>query len=190
MPLVGIAGVLTRLGRDADALATYEAALDRAPTDEAALRGRAEPRWPPPATAIGAAETLDRLAAVLDGAGRLADATDAARRALELAESRGRRVTVRQLAERLRAESSDPAAAEALASAMRLLAGPAVVSEPVADGAGGQPTTARPASTQRSTRPRQPHRRRRRRHSGRVAPRRPSKAPHSTATRPRPSASR
>jgi tetratricopeptide (TPR) repeat protein len=125
LPFVGIAGVLTRLERDDDALAAYEAALDRAPNDEAALRGRAD-LLATSGDRIGAAESLDRLASVLDGAGRLADATDAAIRALELAESRGRRVTVRQLAERLRAESSDPAGAEALAAAMRLLAGPAV----------------------------------------------------------------
>ena len=125
LPYVGIAGVLTRLGHDTEALAAYDAALDRAPADEAALRGRAE-LLAKAGDRVGAAETLDRLATALDGAGRLADATDAARRALELAESRGRRVTVRQLAERLRAESSDPAASEALASAMRLLAGPAV----------------------------------------------------------------
>ena len=125
LPYVGIAGVLTRLDREGDALAAYDAALDRAPTDEAALRGRAE-ILASSGDRTGAAATLDRLATVLDGAGRLADATDAARRALELAESRGRRVTVRHLAERLRAESSDPAASEALASAMRVLAGPAV----------------------------------------------------------------
>ncbi len=128
LPYVGIAGVLTRLGHDSEALAAYDAALDRAPTDEAALRGRAD-LLAKAGDRIGAAATLDRLATSLEGAGRLADATDAARRALELAESRGRRVTVRQLAERLRAESSDPAASEALASAMRLLAGPAVTPE-------------------------------------------------------------
>src|SRR3954464_6205439 len=37
-----------------------------------------------------AAETLDRLAATLERDGRIADACDVARRALELAESRGR----------------------------------------------------------------------------------------------------
>ena len=69
------------------------AALDRAPEDEGALRGRAEllaatgvaPRRP---------TTLDRLAGVLERAGRTADACDVARRALELAESRGRRQLV------------------------------------------------------------------------------------------------
>lgn len=138
LPFVGIAGVLTRLGRSTDALAAYDAALDRAPADEAALRGRAE-LLAAAGERFAAAATLDRLATVLEANGRLAEATDAARRALELAESRGRRITVRQLAERLRAESSaDPAAVEALASAMRLLAGPAVTVDGVGTD-GGSP---------------------------------------------------
>ena len=61
LPFVGIGGVLTRLGRDADALAAYGAALDRAPNDEAALRGRADLRAVS-GDRIGAAESLDRLA--------------------------------------------------------------------------------------------------------------------------------
>ena len=44
-----------------------------------------------------AADTLDRLAAILEREGRLADACDVARRALELAESRGRRTHVEDL---------------------------------------------------------------------------------------------
>lgn len=124
LPFVGIAGVLARLGRDTDALAAYDAALDRAPTDEAALRGRAE-LLAKAGDRTGAAATLDRLAATLDAAGRTADATDAARQALELAESRGRRIVVRQLAERLREAGGDAAAGEVVAAAMRLLSGPA-----------------------------------------------------------------
>jgi tetratricopeptide (TPR) repeat protein len=127
LPFVGIAGVLAGLGRTSDALAAYDAALDRSPIDEGALRGRAD-LLASTGDRIGAAGSLDRLATVLDEAGRLADATDAARRALELAESRGRRDSVRHLAERLRLETPDPAASEALASALRLLAGPAMTS--------------------------------------------------------------
>ena len=125
LPFVGVANVLTRLGRDADALAAFDAALDRAPADEAALRGRADLL-----IAAGdrarAAETLDRLAGALDGAGRIAEATDAARRALELAESRGRRDAVRALVERLRGEAGagEPAAQDALAAALHLLEEP------------------------------------------------------------------
>jgi tetratricopeptide (TPR) repeat protein len=142
---VGIAGVLAGLERTSDALAAYDAALDRGPTDEGALRGRAD-LLASSGDRIGAAATLDRLATVLDEAGRLADATDAARRALELAESRGRRDSVRHLAERLRLETPDPAASEALASALRLLAGPAVTplggaADPAHPLGGGRPVS-------------------------------------------------
>jgi tetratricopeptide (TPR) repeat protein len=120
LPYVGLGGVLARLGRSEEALAAYTAALGRSPSDEAALRGRADVQ-----AELGrrtdAAATLDRLAGVLDGQGRLADACDVARRALELAESRGRRKGFVALVARLREASGDPAAAEALARAMSVL---------------------------------------------------------------------
>ena len=84
------AGVLARLGRPADALAAYAAALKRTPNDEGALHGRADVLAETGRRAEAAA-TLEHLAAVLDAQGRLADACDVARRALELAESRDRR---------------------------------------------------------------------------------------------------
>ena len=68
------------------------AALELAPRDEGALRGPAERRWRPSGGATEAADDArspGRRASTR--AGRLADATDVARRALELAESRGRR---------------------------------------------------------------------------------------------------
>jgi tetratricopeptide (TPR) repeat protein len=122
LPYVGLGGVLARLGRPDDALAAYAAALGRAPSDEGALRGRADVQ-----AELGrrsdAAATLDRLAAVLESQGRLADACDVARRSLELAESRGRRKGVAALVARLRQTSGDPAAAEALARALSVLEG-------------------------------------------------------------------
>jgi tetratricopeptide (TPR) repeat protein len=109
LPLVGIGSVLVRLGKSTEALAAFDKALDRAPADEAALRGRTEALL-----AVGdrfrAAETLDRLGLVLDGAGRTADALDAARRALDLAEARSRRSALRGMVDRL---TADPAAASA-----------------------------------------------------------------------------
>ncbi|MEX2183818.1 MAG: hypothetical protein WEC14_05185 [Chloroflexota bacterium] len=122
LPLVGIGGVLTRLGKGREALAAFDAALERSATDAGALRGRAE-------TLVGlgerlaAAETFGRLAAALDASGRLPDATDAARRALELAESRSRRAAMRDLVARLKDTSGDPTAAEALALASGVLDG-------------------------------------------------------------------
>jgi tetratricopeptide (TPR) repeat protein len=71
---------------------------------------------------------LDRLASLLERDGRLADACDVARRALELAESRGRRKQVEGLVARLRtAAPEDAAAAEALQRALGILdSGPGV----------------------------------------------------------------
>ena len=142
LPYVAIAGVMAGRGRHAEALAAFDAALERAPADEAALRGRAE-LLASTGDRAEAARSFDRLAMALDGAGRVADATDAARRALELAESRGRRDAVSQLADRLRAGSDDPATSEAIASVERLLGGP-VVRDSVAAGVApgeGLPTT-------------------------------------------------
>ena len=127
LPYVGLGGVLSRLGKAEDALAAYGAALDRAPTDEGAMHGRADVL-----AALGrraeAAETLDRLASILERDGRLADACDVARSALELAESRGRRRQVEGLVARLRtAAPEDAAAADALQRALGVLdSGPGV----------------------------------------------------------------
>lgn len=121
LPYVGLGGALARLDRSDEAVAAYGAALDRAPNDETALRGRAELL-----AAMGrradAADDLDRLAGVLEREDRLADACDAERRALELAEARGRRRQLADLVARLAATAAgDPAAAEALTRAQRVL---------------------------------------------------------------------
>lgn len=139
LPLVAIGGVLTRLGRHAEALAAYDGALERSASDEGALRGRAE-LLAITGDRVGSAETFDRLAISLDLLGRLPDAADAARRALEAAESRGRRTTMRALVARLKEATADPAAGEALARASSVLEGQAPGrprssprAEPVAD---------------------------------------------------------
>ncbi len=127
LPYVGLGGVLSRLGRTEESLAAYGKALDRAPTDEGAMHGRADVLF-----ALGrraeAAETLDRLAAILERDGRLADACDVARQALELAESRGRRRQIESLVVRLRsAAPDDAAAADAMERALGILeSGPGV----------------------------------------------------------------
>ena len=145
LPYVGLGGVLARLGRTDELLNAYAAALDRAPADEGAMQGRADVL-----AAVGrrseAADQLDRLAANLEREGRLADACDVARRALELAESRGRRGQVESLVARLRsAAPGDAAASEALERALGVLdSGPGVssASEPNADASGPQAETA------------------------------------------------
>jgi tetratricopeptide (TPR) repeat protein len=117
---VGLGTALARLERVDEALAAFRAALDRAPDDEKALLGRADllASTDRPAEAAAA---LDRLAEVLERGDRLADACDAARRALELAESRGRRRLVEALVTRLSTASEDPAAASALERARRII---------------------------------------------------------------------
>lgn len=120
LPYVGLGGVLSRLGRADQALAAYASALDRAPADEGALYGRADVL-----AATGhpaeAAETLDRLAAILERERRLTDACDVARRALELAESRGRRRQFEGLIAQLQTTTGDSSAVEALARALSVL---------------------------------------------------------------------
>ena len=141
-PYVGLGGVLARLGRADEALAAYRAALSRAPDDEAALRGRADllEAEGRPAEAAG---SLDQLAGVLDRAGRTADACDVARRALELAESRGRRRLVQSLVARLRESGSDPEVQAAMARALSVLGtDPAAAIQPSESTADGAPATA------------------------------------------------
>jgi tetratricopeptide (TPR) repeat protein len=120
LPHIALGGVLARLGRVDDALAAFRNALDRAPDDESALRGRADLLVAEHRPAEAAA-SLDRLAEVLERAGRLADACDVGRRALELAESRGRRRLVQSLVGRLRQAPEDPAAAQAIEHALGIL---------------------------------------------------------------------
>jgi tetratricopeptide (TPR) repeat protein len=121
LPHVGLGAVLARDGRPKEALEAYAAALTRAPSDQVAMRGRADAL-----AALGrraeAATTLDRLAAFLEAEGRLADACDVARGALELAESRGRRRGVESLVARLRATgATDAAGAQAIERAVAVL---------------------------------------------------------------------
>jgi tetratricopeptide (TPR) repeat protein len=140
LPLTSRATVLVRLGRLDDALDAYGGALGLAPRDESALGGRADAliRAGRPAEAAGA---LDLLAAVQAVSGRLPDACDTARRALELAESKARRRHLADLTELVR-DAPGGAAEAALARALRVLEEPVqVVPASVAAPAGGEPTS-------------------------------------------------
>lgn len=123
LPHTSIGTVELRLGRPGEALAAFEAALERSPDDEGALAGLADAL-----AALGrraaAAEALDRLAGLLEADGRLAEACEAVSRALDLAESRSRRAAMIALVERLRTSPLDAAAEAALARALRVLGGP------------------------------------------------------------------
>jgi tetratricopeptide (TPR) repeat protein len=108
-----------------DALRYYEAALTIAPRDETALLGRAQAlaaleRRPE------AADAFDALAEHRESGGRLADAVDAARRGLELAEGRQRRRTLERLIERLRESEPGEPGRVALERALRVLEGRAM----------------------------------------------------------------
>jgi tetratricopeptide (TPR) repeat protein len=116
---------LLRRRRPAEALRYYDMALRLAPRDETALLGRAQAL-----VALGrrpdAADAFDTLAEVRLAGGQLADAVDAARRALELAEGRERRRTLQRLLGRLRASEPDEPGRLALERALLVLEGPAV----------------------------------------------------------------
>jgi tetratricopeptide (TPR) repeat protein len=124
LPLVGIGQVLLRLGKASEANVAFGRALQRAPDDEAALRGRADAL-----TRLGdrveVADTLDRLAAVVDAAGRRGEALDLIGSALDLAEGRSRRATLQAMVE---ATDGDPSVAatvtEPLSRARARLHGP------------------------------------------------------------------
>lgn len=124
-PHTSAAAALLRRRRPAEALRWYDSALAIAPRDEAALLGRAQ------ALAAldrrgDAADAFDSLAETRAGDGRLADAVDAARRGLELAEGRDRRRVLERLIARLRAAEPDEPGRLALERALHMLDGVAV----------------------------------------------------------------
>ena len=116
LPYTGLSGVLVRLDRPAEALTVLERATERAPSDESAWRARADLLTSANRRA-DAADCLDRLAAILDGQGRLADACDVTGEALDLAESRERRRGLEAYVKRLGAESGDATAASVVGRA-------------------------------------------------------------------------
>ena len=104
LPIASQGTVLHRLDRWTDASEAYALALRMAPDDEATLRARALAREER-GLRSGAADDFERLAFVLDIAGRSAEAAQAARRAADLGPSAARE----SLADRL-AAAARPAA--------------------------------------------------------------------------------
>jgi tetratricopeptide (TPR) repeat protein len=145
LPYASLAGVLAKSARYDEAVAAYDDALARAPRDEAALRGRAD-ALVAAGRPVDAAETLDRLSRLLDEDGRLAEACDTAREALELAESRDRRTDVEAFARRLRSEGRDMESTLALGRALEVLREPA--SRPRTATTGGADVTAEGSDAQ------------------------------------------
>lgn len=119
-PRTAMGGIQLRLGNAEAALAAYEEALSLAPDDDGALHGRTQAL-----VALGrpadAAAAFDRLAEVRAGAGKLAEACNALRRALEIETSGVRRHRYQELARELRLAEGDEQAERALARALRLL---------------------------------------------------------------------
>jgi tetratricopeptide (TPR) repeat protein len=131
LPYASIGRVLLRQGAAADALASFDDALARAPRDETGLRGRGESL-----ARLGhrtdAAESLDVLSEVQEAAGRIADACDSTRRALDLAEQKARRRRMQDLTRRLRLATGERAAEDDLARMLRPL-GPDAAKAPDSD---------------------------------------------------------
>ena len=107
LPLASQGTVLHRLGRWPEAAEVFESALSLAQDDEATLRARATAREER-GMASGAAADFERLAFVLDVAGRAADAADAAEHANALEPQPARTA----LAERLARAVERPTAAQ------------------------------------------------------------------------------
>jgi tetratricopeptide (TPR) repeat protein len=97
LPIASQGTVLHRLDRWPEAAAAFDLALRMAHDDEAALRARAQAREER-GLRSGAAADFERLAFVLDVAGRSADAADAARRAADLEPSAARESLAGRLA--------------------------------------------------------------------------------------------
>jgi len=123
LPHASLGKVLHRLGRTEEALTAYGRAVERSATDETALAGSAE-LLAELGRRTDAADALDRLAEAQERAGKVPDACETARRALELAESRPRRRLVERLVDRLRETPADDATAAVLERAVRILEPP------------------------------------------------------------------
>ena len=104
LPLASQGTVLHRLGRWDEATAAFDGALALSPDDEAALRARATARDERGLRPDAAAD-FERLAFVLDVAGRAREAADVARRAADLEPTEARHA----LADRLTAAAQAPA---------------------------------------------------------------------------------
>lgn len=106
--------VLHRLDRWPEAAEVFDAALRAAPDDEATLRARATARAER-GMVSGAAADFERLAFVLDVAGRGPEAAEAARRANELEAKPSRAALVRRLAASTAAPPGEATAGETAA---------------------------------------------------------------------------
>ena len=124
LPHTSLGGVLLRLGHLDQALVEFAAAVARAPRDEGALLGQAE-ALNLAGQPIDAALALDHVSEVQEAAGRLPEASDTLRRAMELEDSAERSRRQRTLLRQIRLSAGDQVAEQLLARALRLRDEPA-----------------------------------------------------------------
>lgn len=124
LPHTSLGGVLLRLGHLEEALVEYAAAVARAPHDEGALLGQAE-ALTTAGQRVDAALALDHVSEIQESAGRLPEAADTLRRALELEDAPERARHQRGLLREIRLSAGDQAAEKLLARALRLRDEPA-----------------------------------------------------------------
>jgi tetratricopeptide (TPR) repeat protein len=119
LPHTSLGGVLLRLGHLEEALVEYAAAVARSPHDEGALLGQAE-ALTMAGQRVDAAQALDHVSEIQEAAGRLPEAADTLRRALELEDAPERGRHQRGLLREIRLSAGDQAAEQLLARALRL----------------------------------------------------------------------
>jgi tetratricopeptide (TPR) repeat protein len=119
LPHTSLGGVMLRLGHLEGALVEYAAAVARAPHDEGALLGQAE-ALTLAGQRVDAAQALDHVSEIQEAAGRLPEAADTLRRALELDDTPERARRQRGLLREIRLSAGDQAAEQLLARALRL----------------------------------------------------------------------
>jgi tetratricopeptide (TPR) repeat protein len=119
LPHTSLGGVLLRLGHLEEALVEYAAAVARSPHDEGALLGQAE-ALTMAGQRVDAAQALDHVSEIQEAAGRLPEAADTLRRALELEDVPERGRHQRGLLREIRLSAGDQAAEQLLARALRL----------------------------------------------------------------------
>jgi tetratricopeptide (TPR) repeat protein len=124
LPHTSLAGVLLRLGHLEEALLEYSAAVTRSPHDEGALLGQAE-ALTVAGQRVDAAQALDHVSEIQEASGRLPEAADTLRRALELEDAPERTRRQRGLLREIRLSAGDAAAEQLLARALRLRDEPA-----------------------------------------------------------------
>jgi tetratricopeptide (TPR) repeat protein len=143
LPHTSLGGVLLRLGHLEEALVEYAAAVARAPHDEGALLGQAE-ALTTAGQRVDAAQALDHVAEIQEAAGRLPEAADTLRRALELEDSPERARHQRGLFREIRLSAGDQAAEQLLARALRLRDEPSAAAIEATRSAVSAPSGGRP----------------------------------------------